>query len=37
MRMKWHKGFILGSIIRSRCLDLFSRYQDVSRKSSSWV
>jgi len=23
--MKWHKGFILGSIIRRRCLDLFSR------------
>jgi len=25
MRMKWHKGFILGSIIRRRCWDLFSR------------
>jgi len=25
MRMKWHKGFILGSIIRKRWLDLFSR------------
>jgi len=23
--MKWQKGFILGSIIRRRCLDLFSR------------
>jgi len=23
--MKWHKGFILGSIIGRRCLDLFSR------------